>query len=70
MDHYGIPTKITNIIKNSYNGTSCKVMHAGQLSQSFEVKTGVKQGCLCSEAPEVDSNPGLRLASTTHNELC
>lgn len=48
MDHYGIPTKIINLIKNSYEGTSCKVMHAGQLSQSFDVKTGVKQGCLLS----------------------
>lgn len=48
MEYYGIPTKIINLIKNSYDGTVCKVMHAGQLSQSFEVKTGVKQGCLLS----------------------
>lgn len=48
MEHYGIPTKIINLIKNSYDGTSCRVMHAGQLSRTFEVKTGVKQGCLLS----------------------
>ena len=27
---------------------SCKIAHAGQLSESFEVKTGVWQGCLLS----------------------
>ena len=27
---------------------SCKIAHAGQLSESFEVKTGVRQGCLLS----------------------
>ena len=27
---------------------SCKTAHAGQLSESFEVKTGVRQGCLLS----------------------
>src|SRR4029434_11093095 len=48
MDYYGIPTKITNLIRNSYEGTSCKVIHAGQLSRSFDVRTGVKQGCLLS----------------------
>ena len=27
---------------------SCRIAHAGQLSESFEVKTGVLQGCLLS----------------------
>ena len=27
---------------------SCRNAHAGQLSESFEVKTGVRQGCLLS----------------------
>nr|KAG5694550.1 hypothetical protein BaRGS_032495 [Batillaria attramentaria] len=27
---------------------SCRIAHAGQLSESFEVKTGVRQGCLLS----------------------
>ncbi len=46
--HYGIPEKIITIIQNNYQATSCKVLHAGQLSESFEVKTGVRQGCLLS----------------------
>nr|KAG5694142.1 hypothetical protein BaRGS_001469 [Batillaria attramentaria] len=27
---------------------SCRIAHAGQLSESFEVKTGVRHGCLLS----------------------
>ena len=48
LRHYGIPEKIINLIQNTYRGMSCKVLHAGQLSESFEVKTGVRQGCLLS----------------------
>ena len=48
LAHYGIPQKFINIIKNCYEGTTCKVIHEGHLSESFEVKTGVKQGCLLS----------------------
>ena len=45
---YRIPEKITNLIKCIYKDINCKVNHAGQLSESFEVKTGVCQGCLLS----------------------
>ena len=48
MRHYGIPEKIISLVQNTYQGMSCKVLHAGQLSDSFEVKTGVRQGCLLS----------------------
>jgi len=46
--HYGIPTKLVSLIKNSYEGTGCRVIHSGQLTKHFEVKTGVRQGCLLS----------------------
>ena len=48
MRHYGIPDKIVSLIRNSYEAMSCKVVHRGKLSESFEVKTGVRQGCLLS----------------------
>jgi hypothetical protein len=32
----------------TYQEMSCRFIHAGQLSDSFEVKTGVRQGCLLS----------------------
>ena len=48
MMHYSIPGKFIRIIKNSYDTITCKVVHAGKLSDSFAVKTGIKQGCLMS----------------------
>lgn len=48
MQHYGIPQKFITLIQKIYEGSSCKVMHGGQLTNSFEVKTGVRQGCLLS----------------------
>ena len=48
LRHYGIPTNLVSLIKNSYEGTGCRVIHSGQLTKHFEVKTGVRQGCLLS----------------------
>jgi hypothetical protein len=46
--HYGIPQKLVNLIKKTYEKTNCKIVHEGTLTDSFEVKTGVRQGCLLS----------------------
>ncbi|VDO68162.1 unnamed protein product [Schistosoma margrebowiei] len=48
LRHYGVPQKIVNIIQSSYDGLHCKFVHGGQLTKSFEVKTGVRQGRLLS----------------------
>ncbi|VDO56830.1 unnamed protein product [Schistosoma margrebowiei] len=48
LQHYGVPEKIVNIIRNSYNGLQCKVVHGGQLTDAFQVRTGVRQDCLLS----------------------
>ena len=48
MRHYGIPQKLVNLVKTMYEDTSCRVIHAGQLTDSFSIKTGVRQGCLLS----------------------
>ncbi|VDP28939.1 unnamed protein product, partial [Schistosoma curassoni] len=48
LRHYGVPEMIVNIIRNSYDGLQCKVMHGGQLTDAFQVRTGVRQGCLLS----------------------
>ena len=44
----GCPRKLVNMIKTSYEGMSCRVIHEGQLTKNFEVRTGVRQGCLLS----------------------
>nr|KAG5686179.1 hypothetical protein BaRGS_018955 [Batillaria attramentaria] len=48
LRHYGVPGKIISLIQCTYQDMSCRTAHAGQLSESFEVKTGVRQGCLLS----------------------
>ncbi|VDP51700.1 unnamed protein product [Schistosoma curassoni] len=48
LRYYGVPQKIVNIIRNSYDELNCKIVHGGQLADSFEVKIGVRQGCLLS----------------------
>ncbi|XP_065140712.1 uncharacterized protein [Paramisgurnus dabryanus] len=35
----------SKLIKNSYEGMACRVVREGQLRKSFQVKTGVRQGC-------------------------
>ncbi|VDO58007.1 unnamed protein product [Schistosoma margrebowiei] len=46
--HYGVPEKSADVIGNSCDGLQCKVVHGGQLTDAFQVRTGVKQGCLLS----------------------
>ena len=48
LRHYGVPMKLVNMMKNSYEGMSCRVIHDGQLTKNFEIRTGVRQGCLLS----------------------
>ncbi|VDP27037.1 unnamed protein product [Schistosoma margrebowiei] len=48
LRYYGVPEKIVNIIRNSYDGLQCKFVHGGQLTDAFQVRTGVRQGCLLS----------------------
>ena len=46
--HYGIPSKLVDVIKMLYNGFSAQVLCDGELTEAFQVKTGVKQGCVLS----------------------
>ncbi|VDP87383.1 unnamed protein product [Schistosoma mattheei] len=48
LQHYGVPEKIVNIIRNLYDGLQCKVVRRGQLTDAFQVSTRVRQGCLLS----------------------
>ncbi|VDP59331.1 unnamed protein product [Schistosoma curassoni] len=48
LRHYGVLENIVNIIRNSYDGLQCKVVHGGLLTDAFQVRTRVRQGCLLS----------------------
>ena len=48
LQHNGIPEKFISLIRNNYKDMVCRVVHTGQLTGSFMVKTGVRQGCLLS----------------------
>ena len=48
LRHYGIPEKVVSIIRQLYQGFTCQVIHAGNLTDPFPVTTGVRQGCLLS----------------------
>ena len=48
LRHCGVPKKIISLIRCTFQDMSCEIAHAGQLSESFEVKTGVRQGCWLS----------------------
>ena len=48
MKHYGLPQKVVNVIRNSYEGFKCCVKAEGEKGQMFDVKTGVHQVDVCS----------------------
>ena len=48
LQHYGVPNKLVNVIKMLYQGFSAQVLCDGELTETFQVKTGVKQGCVLS----------------------
>lgn len=48
LQSYGIPVKILNIIKQLYRNTTCRILHRGKLGPSFNIRSGVKQGCILS----------------------
>nr|KAG5701747.1 hypothetical protein BaRGS_004349 [Batillaria attramentaria] len=48
MQHYGIPSKLINIIQQLYEDSTCQIIHNGKLTNPFPVKTGVRQGCILS----------------------
>ena len=48
LRHYGVPEKIISSIRCTFQDMSCRIAHAGQLSESFEEETGVQQGCRLS----------------------
>ena len=45
---YGMPHQVVDIIQELYTGTECHVRTADDVSEDFQVKMGVRQGCVLS----------------------
>ena len=58
LRHYGVPEKIISLIWCTFQDMSCRIAHTGKLSESFKVKTGVRQGCLLSHFSSSWSSTG------------
>ena len=43
-----MPKKTICIIRATYEGAKCRVLHKNKLSEPFEVRNGVRQGCILS----------------------
>ena len=48
LRHYGIPSELVDLIRAMYAGSCCSVIDNGKMSDWFDVKTGVRQGCVMS----------------------
>ena len=48
LRHYGVTHQLADIITDLYTGTTCRVRASEGVSEEFEVKTGVRQGCVLS----------------------
>jgi hypothetical protein len=42
MKKYGIPKHIIDLVKQSYDGDTCQVVHDGRLSEPISTTAGVK----------------------------
>ena len=43
-----VPEKIVRMIRGFHDGFQAKVLHEGEMTGSFSMNTGVRQGCLLS----------------------
>lgn len=48
MKLYGVPSKFIKLVRMFYSDVKCSVISDGGLTNWFEVKSGVKQGCVMS----------------------
>ena len=46
--HNGVPVKITNLVRKFYDSFKAKIIHKGHTTESFEMLSSIKKGCLLS----------------------
>jgi hypothetical protein len=45
LEKIGIPTRLRNLIMDSYDNSQVRVCNAGSASEPIDIKKGVEQGC-------------------------
>jgi hypothetical protein len=48
LSHYGVPRHLIDMVRELYTGTYCRVRTSEGVSDVFEVKSGMRQGCVLS----------------------
>ena len=48
MRSYGIPPKLVRMVQAMYKGSKCAVIDGGGRTDWFDIKSGVRQGCVMS----------------------
>ena len=48
VKRYGVPKQIVDLIKETYRGYMCRVVHEDCVSEPFPVRARVRQGCILS----------------------
>nr|KAG5707940.1 hypothetical protein BaRGS_031671 [Batillaria attramentaria] len=64
LRHYGVPGKIISLIQCTYKDMSCRIAHAGQLSESFEEKRDT-----VDTLDDLDFADDLALLSHSHSQM-
>jgi len=48
VKRYGIPKQLVDLIKETYRGYMCRLVHEDCVSEPFPVTAGVRRGCILS----------------------
>ena len=48
VKRYGKPKQLVDLIKETYRGYMCRLVHEDCMSEPFPVTAGVRQGCILS----------------------
>jgi len=48
VKNYGVPKQLIDLIKETYRGYMCRVVHKGCVLETFPVRARVRQGCILS----------------------
>ena len=79
LRYFNIPDKLIRLVKMCYSNTKCRVRIGGELTDAFDVRGGLKQGCALSTLlfnltlewvmRQTPAGTGVRLGDVTEDRL-